>query len=307
MGTKTEIAWTDHTWNAWWGCFKVSEECKHCYAETFAKRVGKKIWGPSATTDRWLLSENNWKKPLQWNQEAERERCFHRVFCASMSDVFEDHPAVSEARQRLWGLIEQTPWLNWQLLTKRPENILKMVPWGAKWPENAWVGTSVGTQARAIERIPQLLKVPASIRFLSCEPLLEAVDLSPWLSELQWVIVGGESGPKHRPFNPDWARSLREQCLEADVRFFFKQHGGTHHSSGGNLLDGRTWQEFPLPRLCMDDWGQLATALTLSHEKVMQDNGPINEYYCWEHDGPNMGGWSCAHPVCRKTEEEDQQ
>jgi protein gp37 len=247
MGTNTKILWCDHTFNAWWGCLKVSEECKNCYAETFAKRVGRDIWGPAATTDRWILSEANWKKPFQWNREAEKERLYHRVFCSSMSDVFEDHPAVIESRKRLWDVIEQTSWLNWLLLTKRPENILKMSPWGNNWPENVWVGTSVGTQARAIERIPELLKVPAKVRFLSCEPLLEAVDLTSWLPELQWIICGGESGPRHRPFNPQWARSLRDQCLETNIPFFFKQHGGLHHDSGGNLLDGQIWQQFPIP------------------------------------------------------------
>lgn len=247
MGDKTRILWTHHTYNPWWGCFKVSEECKYCYAEGFAKRVGRDIWGPAVNTDRWLLSENNWKKPLAWNKEAQKESRRHRVFCASMADVFEDHPQVVEARQRLWTLIEQTPWLDWLLLTKRPENILPMTPdhWQSQFPVNVWVGTSVGTQARAYERIPELLKVPAAIHFLSCEPLLEQVDLMPWLSDLQWIICGGESGPKHRPFDPDWARSLRDQCLSVNVPYFFKQHGGFHHDSGGRILDGREWNEFP--------------------------------------------------------------
>lgn len=246
MGDTTKILWCDHSFNAWWGCFKVSEECKNCYAETFSKRVGKDIWGPAINTDRWILSENNWKNPLKWNRQAEKEGQYHRVFCSSMSDVFEDHPAVTESRKRLWDVIEQTPWLNWQLLTKRPENIMSMAPWGQSWPGNVWAGASVGTQARAIERIPELLKVPAKVRFLSCEPLLEAVDLTPWLSALQWIICGGESGPRHRAFDPDWARSLRDQCLEANIPYFFKQHGGLHHDSGGNLLDGQTWQQFPI-------------------------------------------------------------
>ena len=249
MGTNTDISWTDHTHNLFWGCFKVSEECKYCYAEGFAKRVGKHIWGPAVNTDRWILSENNFKKPFKWNKDALAEGRRHRVFCSSMSDLYEDHPAVVEIRNRFFReVIPATPWLDWQFLTKRPENILKMSPaaWSQDWPSNVWIGTSVGTQARAIERIPELLNVPARVRFLSCEPLLEEIDLTPWLSDLQWIICGGESGPKHRPFNPEWARILRDQCLEANVAYFFKQHGGFHHDSGGNLLDGRTWQAFPL-------------------------------------------------------------
>lgn len=246
MGTKTDISWTDHTFNPWWGCLKVSEECTHCYAETFAKRVGRNIWGPAANTDRWILSESNWMKPIQWNKQAQKDMQFHKVFCASMADVYEDHPAVVESRKRLWDTIEETPWLIWLLLTKRPENIMKMSPWGQQWPDNVWVGTSVGTQARAEERIPELLKVPATVRFLSCEPLLEQVNLTPWISQLQWIICGGESGPKHRPFDPYWAKYLRTQCQEADVPYFFKQHGGLHHDSGGSLLDGEEWKEYPL-------------------------------------------------------------
>jgi protein gp37 len=175
-----------------------------------------------------------------------KEGRYHRVFCSSMSDVYEEHPAVVESRERLWTVIEQTPWLIWLLLTKRPENIMKMSPWGQYWPDNVWVGTSVGKQARAEERIPELLKVPAIVRFLSCEPLLEEINLTPWLSELQWIICGGESGPKHRPFNPEWARILRDQCADANVPYFFKQHGGLHHNSGGHLLDGIEWREYPV-------------------------------------------------------------
>lgn len=246
MGTKTEISWCDHTHNLFWGCMKVSEECKNCYAETFSKRVGKDIWGPSSNTRRWILGEKNWQNPYKWNKQAEKEVQFHRVFCSSMSDIYEDHPDVTETRNRFFEeVIPATPWLNWLLLTKRPENILKMSPWGQQWPDNVWVGTSVGTQARAEERIPELLKVPAVVRFLSCEPLLEEINITPWLSQLQWIICGGESGQKHRPFNPDWARSLRTQCLDAEVAYFFKQHGGLHHSSGGNLLDGEVYQAFP--------------------------------------------------------------
>jgi len=249
MGTKTAIAWTDHSQNYWWGCLKVSEECKNCYAETFSKRVGKDIWGPASTTSRWILGDKNWQNPYKWNKQAQSEQRIHRVFCSSMSDLYEDHPEVAETRNRFFNeVIPETPWLAWQFLTKRPENILTMSPisWQDKWPDNVWVGTSVGTQARAEERIPELLKVPATIRFLSCEPLLEQVDLTPWLPQLQWIICGGESGPKHRPFNPDWAKYLRTQCQEANVAYFFKQVGGLYHDSGGSLLDGEEWKAFPM-------------------------------------------------------------
>lgn len=245
MGEVTNIVWCHHTWNPWWGCFKVAPECKNCYAETLSKTYGKQVWGPASTTSRWLLSENNWKKPLKWDKNAQGAGERRRVFCASMADVFEDHPDLDASRERVWSVIEQTPHLDWLLLTKRPENIMKMVPWSV-FPRNVWVGTSVGTQQRAEEYIDYLLEVPAVVRFLSVEPQLEAVDLRRWLPSLQWIICGGESGPRHRPFNPDWARSLRDQCLEYGVPFLFKQHGGRTHDSGGRLLDGRTWDEFPV-------------------------------------------------------------
>jgi protein gp37 len=163
-----------------------------------------------------------------------------------MADVFEDHPVVEQEREKLWLLIEQTPMLNWLLLTKRPQSILSMVPWSGAFPDNVWIGTSVENQRRADERVPLLLEVPAVVRFLSCEPLLEAVDLSAWLPALQWIICGGESGPSARPMAVEWARSLRDVCVEAGVPYFFKQWGGRTSKAGGRLLDGQLWDEVPL-------------------------------------------------------------
>lgn len=257
----TEIQWTwrrvpisggniqivkGYTYNPWWGCIKVSEECKHCYAEDIAHHYGHDVWGPSVNTPRRLFKEKHWQEPLTWNRQAEKQGHRRSVFCASMADVYEDHPLVTHEREKLWNLIAATPWLNWLLLTKRPENVLKMSPWlrGA-WPDNVWIGTSVGLQERAEERIPILLEIPAVVRFLSCEPLLGPVDLSPWISQLQWVISGGESGSAARPMNVAWPRLLRDQCQKAHVPYFFKQVGGRYHASGGRDLDGRTWDEMP--------------------------------------------------------------
>lgn len=235
-----------HTFNPWWGCLKVSEECQHCYALSIAHHYGHDVWGPAANTARRLFGERHWQEPLSWNRQAARQGHRRNVFCASMADVYEEHPMVAEARRRLWDLIERTPWLNWLLLTKRPENILAFSPWRRSWPGNVWVGTSVGLQQRAEERLPFLLEVPAVVRFLSCEPLLGPLDLSPWLSEVQWVISGGESGTGARPLDLAWVRCLRDQCQAAGVPYFFKQVGGRYHTSGGRLLDGRTWDEMPL-------------------------------------------------------------
>lgn len=272
MSANSAIEWTDHTFNPWWGCTKVSPGCTHCYADTLSHRYGHDVWGPKA--DRRFFGAKHWVEPLKWNRDAEREGQRRRVFCASMADVFEQHmlPEVAgkqhEARCVLWETIERTPWLDWLLLTKRPENIGLMVPW--TWlhcpPHNVWYGTSVEDQQRAAERIPRLLDVPAVVRFLSCEPLLGPLDLRPWLWEaagpawagsnvadpgIHWVITGGESGAHARPCDPDWVRSLRDQCLEVNatvpgaIAFFHKQWGGRIAKSGGRLLDGRTWDQFP--------------------------------------------------------------
>jgi len=257
MADKTRIGWVNrqlpdgrvisgHTFNTWWGCLKVSEECFRCYAEGIADHYGFNVWGPAATTGRRFMSENYWAEPLRWNRQAERDGQRHSVFCASMADVYDEHPAVAPHRERLWELIGNTPLLNWLILTKRPQNILEMSPWGrSKWPDNVWIGTSVGLQKRAEERIPYLLEVPAAVRFLSCEPLIGPVNLSPWIHRLQWVIAGGESGQGARPLNLEWARAIREQCQAAEVPFYFKQVGGRYHDSGGRLLDGREWTEMP--------------------------------------------------------------
>jgi protein gp37 len=136
MGKDTKIEWAKHTFNIVWGCTKVSEACASCYAEALAKRFGHSVWG--ADKERRKLGEAYWKQPLKWNAAAGAAGVRERVFCSSMADVFEDHPTVAEERQKLWPLIESTPNLNWLLLTKRPENMLKFTPWSARWPSNIW-------------------------------------------------------------------------------------------------------------------------------------------------------------------------
>lgn len=239
MAENSGIEWTHHTFNPWWGCVKISPACTNCYAATLGHRYGTE-WGPSAR--RRFFGDAHWNEPLKWNRKAEAAGERHRVFCASMADVFEalpdGHPdlaMMAEARERLWELIERTPWLNWLLLTKRPERVMCSVP--ERWrvhgfPENVWPGTTVEDQKRGEERIPMLMAIPAAVRFLSCEPLLGPVDVAPWLfwddltaSRLDWVIAGGESGPGARPSHPEWFRSLRDQCTAAGVPFFFKQWG----------------------------------------------------------------------------------
>jgi protein gp37 len=189
MGENTKIEWADHTFNPWIGCTRVSPACDHCYAEKLATARLGVGWGPHA--ERRRTAESTWRQPLAWNRKAQREGKRARVFCASLADVF-DNAVPEEWREDLWALIFDTPSLDWLLLTKRPQNIAKMLPpafmtsahpW--PWP-NVWLGTTVENQAEADRRIPHLLAVPAARRFLSCEPLLGPVNLSGWLP--------GESG-----------------------------------------------------------------------------------------------------------------
>jgi len=228
MGQNSSIEWTDHTFNPWWGCSKVSPACDNCYAELWAKRMGHRIWG--ARAERRFFSDHHWKEPLNWNDEAQGDQKRRRVFCASMADVFERNSELNASRSRLWDLISKTPWLDWLLLTKRPQNIEQMVPWKKGWPTNVWLGTTVENQNFAEKRLPYLLKHPAAVRFLSCEPLLGPLDLTPWFEKkglfpIDWVIAGGESGPRARAMHPVWPRALLHQCQEFEVPFHFKQWG----------------------------------------------------------------------------------
>lgn len=280
MAQNSSIEWTDHTFNPWWGCSKVSPACDHCYAELWAKRMGHSVWGRSA--DRRFFSDHHWREPLIWNEEAQTEGKRRRVFCASMADVFERRSELNAERTRLWQLVKDTPWLDWLLLTKRPQNIQDMVPWSRKWPANVWLGTTVESQVFAEKRLPFLLKHPAAIRFLSCEPLLGPLELSTWFDKrgfypIDWVIAGGESGPNCRPMHPDWATKILHQCKQATVPFHFKQWGhwvpaeivaeGTTarliqlqnerpvkmarlpKKEAGRVLEGATWNG--LPRLAL--------------------------------------------------------
>lgn len=284
MGQDSKIEWTHHTFNPWWGCVKVSPACKYCYAEAWANRLGLELWGE---TSRRTFGDSHWREPLRWQREAASAGVRRRVFCASMADVFEDRRELDGWRDRLWALIQETPGLDWLLLTKRPEAIGDLAPWRSRWPRNIWLGTTVESQEWAELRLPFLLKHPAAVRFVSCEPLLGPLDLRPWLvaqksgrrtlHTINWVIAGGESGAKARPMHPHWAESLRDQCRNAEVPFHFKQWGHwgpeTQEPVGriktidlqaadgkvvrlfrlgkhaaGRSLEGRTWDEYPTPR-----------------------------------------------------------
>jgi protein gp37 len=238
MGETTGITWTDHTFNPWWGCIKVSPGCEKCYAETFTHRMGLNLWGPH---QRRFFGEKHWNEPQKWNAAAEKEGGRKRVFCASMADVFEKFEGLDEHRARLWELIDRTPYLEWLILTKRPENIEAMMPkaWIKSPPDWIRIGVTVEDQPH-LNRVITLLQAWRGKNFVSYEPALSLVHFLPFLVEspedcsaycppdacIQWVICGGESGAGCRPMDLEWARSVRDQCKQAGVPFFMKQLGG---------------------------------------------------------------------------------
>lgn len=253
MAENTAIEWADHTFNPWTGCTKVSPACDHCFAEKWSKRAGEKVgkWGPGMPRVR--TTPANWRQPLKWNAQAAAEDRRFRVFCASLADVF-DNEVDPEWRFDLFDLIDATPHLDWLLLTKRIGNVVDMLPgrYFGRLPRNVWLGATICDQSEADRDIRKLLAVRAVKRFLSMEPLLGPVDLRsipikghghhefdpivtanvlqraeqyPPLPQIDWVIVGGESGTGARPMRPEWARSLRDQCEEAGVPYLFKQWG----------------------------------------------------------------------------------
>lgn len=295
MGENSKIPWTHHTFNPWWGCQHDHTGCLHCYAEALAKRMGQG-WGPEAP--RRVTGEKNWAKVLVWNREAQEAGERRRVFCASMADVFDDwsgqvvnwfgdplftidgdgaftepsYPGaralrLDDVRKRLFHLIDATPWLDWLLLTKRPENVIRL------WPDhmkqrfsvlhrpNVWLGTSVSDQKTAGEAIPELLKcrdlVP--VLFLSAEPLVGPIDLrriyvgDPQMNinaqeKVDWVIGGLESGPKFRDPGVEVLCNLARQAVEAGVPFWTKQDAGMYPDRQGRIPDA-VWALKQLPRV----------------------------------------------------------
>jgi protein gp37 len=292
MAEITGIEWTNHTWGPWWGCTHVggSPACfeeggERCYAETWANRLGYKIWG--ADTPRRFFGEHHWNEPLRWNKKAESARQRRRVFCMSMGDWAEGRPDQRESLERLWPLIKQTDWLDWLMLTKRPQLIPSLYPkeWQHNPLPNVWLGTTAENQYWMDLRWGLLRKVDAAVHFFSIEPLFGSVTLpGDFLARgnRSWAIVGGQSGPKSKAMHPDWYRGARDQCLGSNVPFFFKQHGEWVHSTqitdlpdivykrlmtnkprtwrhhdntesvwvgkkaAGHLMDGQVWQQFPL-------------------------------------------------------------
>lgn len=227
--TSTAIEWTDKTWNPTVGCNKVSTGCKHCYAEVLTKRFHQNF--PNGF--EFTLHPERLEEPKRWRKPS-------RVFVNSMSDLFHERMPF-DFLQEVFRIMEECPQHVFQILTKRHERMLELAP-ELDWPENVWMGVSVENQDY-VHRIDYLRQIPAAVRFLSCEPLIGALQFE--LENIHWVIVGGESGLGHRPIESEWVRSIRDQCHTGGVAFFFKQWGGIHPKACGRELDGQFYDEMP--------------------------------------------------------------
>lgn len=233
--TRSSIEWTTETWNPVTGCTKVSPGCDHCYAETFAERWRGVPRHPYANGFDLTLRPERLEQPLRWARP-------RTIFVNSMSDLL--HADVPESFiAAVFDVMKRASWHQFQVLTKRAERLERLTGRIAV-PANVWVGVSVETPMY-YSRIRHLSRVAAPVRFLSCEPLLARLPGVP-LDGIDWVIVGGESGPGARPMQPSWVREIRDQCRRAGVAFFFKQWGGVRKKSAGRLLDGETWDEMPV-------------------------------------------------------------
>jgi len=239
MGANSQIEWTESTWNPVTGCTKISPGCAHCYAERMARRLHAMGQPNYRNGFRVTVHDHAVRLPLTWKKP-------QTVFVNSMSDLF--HEAVpADFIRRVFDVMRQAERHRFQVLTKRSARLAELAGL-LPWPDNVWMGVTVES-ADYVGRIDDLRRVPAAVRFLSLEPLLGPLpDLD--LTGIDWVIVGGESGPGARPMDKAWATDLRDQCLRAEVPFFFKQWGGVNKKKAGRLLDGETWDQMPRPVAC---------------------------------------------------------
>lgn len=244
MSSSSSIEWTEATWNPTRGCTRVSPGCQNCYAERFAHRMGREgqayegLTRATANGPRWRgvlrMIDEAVELPLHWSKPK-------MIFVNSMSDLFHEKVPVDFLKS-VFDVMRRAEWHTFQVLTKRSERLKELASL-LEWPKNVWMGVSVESNDY-VSRVDDLRAVPAAVRFLSLEPLLGPLP-SLNLSGVNWVIVGGESGPGARPIQPEWVRDLRNRCTAEAIPFFFKQWGGVRKSQTGRELDGRTWDEFP--------------------------------------------------------------
>jgi protein gp37 len=243
MAEHTEISWADATFNPWIGCTKVSPACDFCYA---ARDNDRRKWVPGWGAGVPRRRTKTWGDPVKWDKQAAASGYRPRVFCASLADVF-DNEVEQSWRDDLWALLRRTPNLRWMLLTKRIGNAAKMLP--DDWPyPNVGLMATIANQAEWERDFPKLMRVRAAWHGVSAEPLLGPIEIEDWLigsAKPDWIITGGESGPNHRYTNPEWVRSLRDQCARNEIAFHFKQWGGVRPKSNGCEIDGREHKDFP--------------------------------------------------------------
>lgn len=290
MAENSKIEWTHHTMNFWLGCTALSPACDHCYAEVWAKRTGNAaLW----QGERRRTSAALWRQPAKWDAACAAAGIRQRVFTNSLADFF-DNQVPAEWRLDAWAVIAGARHLDWMVLTKRPENIAKMLPvmdssapgyrpWNERWPwRNVWLGTTIEDRAR-LHRLDKLRAAPALVRFLSVEPLLEGLGEID-LSGIHLVIVGGESGPRARPLNPAWVRSMRDQCAAQGVAFFFKQWG--------------EWLPGQNDRAGWDDEGQASAQWQDGKWGQFTPLSPAKNYVMWSPDGISHPGGSRTADKC---------
>ena len=236
MSLRSNIEWTESTWNPITGCTKIGPGCKHCYAERMALRLQAMGQPNYANGFKLTMHEHMLELPLRWKKP-------QMIFVNSMSDLFHEEVPL-EFIQRIFDVMRRASWHTFQILTKRSRRLLELNP-EIEWPVNVWMGVSVENQDYTF-RIDHLRQTDAHVKFLSLEPLLGPLPNLD-LRGIDWVIVGGESGPRARPIRKEWVTDIRDQCLAANVPFFFKQWGGFHKKRAGRLLEGRTWDGMPQP------------------------------------------------------------
>lgn len=234
MNSKSTIEWTESTWNPITGCSKISPGCKHCYAERMSHRLKAMGQEKYRNDFKLTLHENVLEDPLNWKKP-------QVIFVNSMSDLFHEDVPLSFI-QKVFSVMDRAHWHTFQVLTKRAEILAELNP-VINWPENVWMGVSVENYAFT-SRIDQLRETNAKTKFLSLEPLLGPLENLD-LKNIDWVIVGGESGPGARPMKEEWVKDIRDQCLDADIPFFFKQWGGVHKKKNGRKLEGVIWDMMP--------------------------------------------------------------
>jgi len=258
MGDTTKIAWTDSTFNPWWGCTKVSPGCDNCYAEALDARWGEPHWGKKVP--RRVFGDKHWNEPFKWNRDAQAAGVQRKVFCASMADVMDDE-APEGQRERLWELIDRTPYLIWQLLTKRPQRYNRYLPQSFAH-NNVWLGMSAENQEFYDVRWPALRLVALDyelVSFVSYEPALGPLSMDKWAENApnddaadfpDWLICGGESGNGRRLMEQTWAEKLHEEATHAGVKFFMKQLSARTPEEGAKLIPAHLLiREFPQTEL----------------------------------------------------------